>query len=97
MYGTVPYPIGIIPVRYPYVNFCRFIFLLSNSTHLTQPLDVAVFGPMKKQWRVVLNQYKDWCMANNVKNVTIPKDRYQKHIFLHSTYMGTFLHTGAIP
>jgi hypothetical protein len=52
---------------------------------------------MKKQWRVVLNQYNDWCMANNVKNVTIPKDRYQKHIFLHSTYMGTFLHTGTIP
>jgi hypothetical protein len=56
--------------------FFRFIFLPSNSTHLTQPLDVAVFGPMKKQWRVELNRYKDWCMANNVRNVTIPKDRY---------------------
>jgi hypothetical protein len=31
---------------------------------------------MKKQWRVELNRYKDWCMANNVRNVTIPKDRY---------------------
>lgn len=54
----------------------RFIFLPSNSTHLTQPLDVAVFAPMKKQWRVELNKYKEWCIKNNVRNVTIPKDKF---------------------
>jgi hypothetical protein len=31
---------------------------------------------MKKQWRAELNKYKDWCVANNVRNVTIPKDKY---------------------
>lgn len=54
----------------------RFIFLPANSTHLTQPLDVAVFGPMKKQWRKELNAWKDHCLANNIKNVTIPKERF---------------------
>lgn len=54
----------------------RFIFLPSNSTHLTQPLDVAVFGPMKKQWRVELNKYKEYCLDHNIRNVTIPKDKF---------------------
>jgi hypothetical protein len=54
----------------------RFIFLPANSTHLTQPLDVAVFAPMKKQWRVELNKYKDYCVAKNIRNVTIPKERF---------------------
>jgi hypothetical protein len=42
-------------------------------------LDVSVFGPMKKQWRAELNKFKDWCVANNVRNVTIPKDKYAKY------------------
>ena len=29
-------------------NDIKFIFLPSNSSHLTQPLDVAFFGPLKK-------------------------------------------------
>lgn len=36
----------------------RFIFLPPNSTHLTQPLDIAFFGPLKKEWRKILFQYK---------------------------------------
>lgn len=36
----------------------KFVFLPPNSTHLTQPLDVAFFGPLKKQWRKILLQYK---------------------------------------
>ena len=28
----------------------------SNTTHFMQPLDVAVFGPLKKQWRAILNK-----------------------------------------
>jgi hypothetical protein len=54
----------------------RLIFLPPNSTHLTQPLDVAVFAPMKKQWRIELNLYKDHCAANNIRNGTIPKEKF---------------------
>lgn len=36
----------------------RFVFLPPNSTHLTQPLDVAVFAPMKKKWREQLKKWK---------------------------------------
>ncbi len=32
-------------------NNVHFCFLLENSTHLLQPLDVAVFRPMKWYWR----------------------------------------------
>lgn len=29
-----------------------------NATHLMQPLDVAVFAPMKKTWRVILDKWR---------------------------------------
>jgi hypothetical protein len=57
-------------------NNIRLIFLPPNSTHLTQPLDVAVFAPLKKQWRKELDSYKQFCVENNIKNVTIPKDKF---------------------
>jgi len=39
-------------------NNVRFIFLPPNSTHLTQPLDVAYFRPLKMKWRSILAQWK---------------------------------------
>lgn len=35
-----------------------FVFLPANSTHLTQPLDVAFFRPMKTAWRDILFAWK---------------------------------------
>lgn len=40
-------------------NSIKFVFLPPSSTHLTQPLDVAVFGPLKKSWRRVLQDWKN--------------------------------------
>lgn len=39
-------------------NDIHFVFLPKNSTHLCQPLDVAVFGPLKRVWRDVLTEWK---------------------------------------
>lgn len=36
----------------------EFVFLPANSTHLTQPLDVAFFRPMKIAWRQILQKWK---------------------------------------
>ncbi|KAJ4436215.1 hypothetical protein ANN_18845 [Periplaneta americana] len=56
------------------VHDIRFIFLPANSTHLLQPLDVAVFAPVKKVWRKILN---DWRMANvGRKEGVIAKARF---------------------
>ena len=32
--------------------------LTPNSTHLLQPLDVAFYGPLKKKWRSILDEWK---------------------------------------
>lgn len=49
----------------------RFIFLPSNSTHLTQPLDVAFFRPLKMAWRDLLF---DWKKTDGRMLPTIPKN-----------------------
>lgn len=37
------------------------VILFPNSTHITQPLDVRVFGAMKKSWHKLLNQKQLSC------------------------------------
>lgn len=39
-------------------NDIAFTFFPPNSTHVCQPLDVAVFGPLKKAWRKILTEWK---------------------------------------
>ncbi|KAE8743717.1 hypothetical protein FOCC_FOCC009668 [Frankliniella occidentalis] len=40
-------------------NNISFLLLPANATHFLQPLDVAWFGPMKKEWRKVLREHKE--------------------------------------
>jgi len=49
------------------------VFLPENSTHMLQPLDVSVFGPMKKKWRQVLADWKADCSRKGLNYATIPK------------------------
>lgn len=37
----------------------KFICLPPNATHICQPLDVAVYRPLKGYWRRVLTEWKD--------------------------------------
>ncbi|XP_044741169.1 MFS-type transporter clz9-like isoform X3 [Chrysoperla carnea] len=55
-------------------NNVKFVCLPPNSTHLTQPLDVAFFSPMKKSWRAILSKWKE--SASGSKFTTIPKDAF---------------------
>ena len=57
-----------------YIQFC---FLPSNSSHMTQPLDVAFFRPMKIAWRKIILQ---WKKGPGRKKATIPKDEFPRLI-----------------
>lgn len=52
----------------------RFVFLPPNSTHLTQPLDVAYFGPLKREWKKILLDYK----LKNPGQTTLNKKHFPK-------------------
>jgi len=52
-------------------KFCRengliLISLYPNSTHILQPLDVAVFGPLKGRWKKIVKQWR----IDNEKEIT---------------------------
>lgn len=40
-------------------NNISFVCLPPNTTHITQPLDVALFSPMKSAWRKILGDWKE--------------------------------------
>lgn len=50
-----------------------FVCLLPNSTHLGQPLDVGFYGPLKKHWRAILD---NWKSTMQKKSQTITKERF---------------------
>lgn len=56
-------------------NDIKFICLPANMTHLTQPLDVAVYGPMKKVWRSVL---EEWRLGPGRNVESLPKEMFPK-------------------
>lgn len=49
----------------------RFICLPPNATHLCQPLDVAVYRPLKIYWKRVLSDWKE--SPEGQTNSTLPK------------------------
>lgn len=51
-------------------NNIRFVLFPPNSTHLTQPLDVAFFRPLKQKWR---NSLRTW---KNKYNGVLPKTHF---------------------
>ncbi len=51
-----------------------FVCLVPNSTHLSQPLDVAFYGPLKRKWRKILKEWK----LQNTGQATLPKDAFPR-------------------
>ena len=54
----------------------KFICLPPNSTHLTQPLDVAYFKPLETSWRSILNDFRKTKVGQ--KGSAIPKDIFPR-------------------
>jgi hypothetical protein len=59
----------------------RLVFLPPNSSHLTQPLDVAFFRPLKIAWREILLQ---WKKKEGSKEKSLPKSVFPR--LLNSLY-----------
>ena len=77
----------------------RFVPLLANSTHLCQPLDVAVFRPMKVLWRAVLAR---WRVESRLSG-TIPKETFPRllarvfNVLRGSNLLAGFKASGIVP
>lgn len=56
-------------------NIC-FVCLPPNSSHLTQPLDVAYFRPLKYKWKQTIEEWKQTESGKNV--ATLPKDLFPR-------------------
>lgn len=59
-------------------DFCRekgimLFCLYPNSTHILQPCDVGIFGPLKKSWKKVVRKYKQTTTAPITKQNFAPK------------------------
>ena len=67
---NVPSHINPNVVRKAEANNIKFIFLPPNSTHILQPLDVAVFRTLKAEWRKSLTS---WKLHEGRKLAVIPK------------------------
>lgn len=56
------------------VHDIKFIFIPPRSTHITQPLDVAFFAPLKRTWRKILSRYK----IENPNETSLNKKHFPK-------------------
>jgi hypothetical protein len=54
-------------------NNISFTCLPPNSTHLAQPLDVAFYGPLKRSWRIVLDE---WKTSQKKRSALVTKDAF---------------------
>jgi len=59
-------------IRVARENNVKLFCLPPNCTHIVQPLDVGVFGPMKKVWARILKQWKLESRAQNVSKEVFP-------------------------
>lgn len=55
-------------------NNVHFVCLPPNSSHLTQPLDVAYFRPLKMKWKDVLDRWKQSDAGKRIG--VLPKDQF---------------------
>lgn len=91
--------INLRVVRFARENSIVIVTFPPHCSHKLQPLDVAVYGPFKVRYRVVMNE---WMLSNPGKTVTIYhvghfiKDAYLSAFCPHNITQG-FFKTGIYP
>ncbi|KAI6651098.1 Laminin subunit alpha-1-like [Oopsacas minuta] len=67
-------------------NLIAFVCLPPNSTHLTQPLDIAFYKPLKLNWRKVLTA---WKLNTSTQSSVMSKDQFPRQLKqLHESIEG---------
>jgi hypothetical protein len=86
------------------IQICResrihLMLLPSNTTHVLQPLDVGVYGPLKQAWKKILTQHKFSTRAANIGKEDFPTLLAQlwETSFKSSHLQGGFRETGLFP
>jgi len=76
-----------------------FVFLPPNATHLTQPLDVGTFRPLKAAWRGILADWKKTNRGVIPKSVfpSLLKKAIEKCFSMESNIRASFKACGLIP
>jgi hypothetical protein len=90
--------------HYTYL-FCNFtkkhqilvICLPSYTTHILQPCDVRVFGPLLKLWKTQVNKASCANIPINKTNLLFYYSQARKDAFKPSTIQSAFLKTGIFP
>ena len=62
------------PLQLRSVRISKTTCLVANSTHLFKPLDDAFYGPLKRYWWSILD---DWKVRCSKKSSTLTKDSYE--------------------
>ena len=80
-------------------NSIHLLCLPPHSTHLLQPLDVGVFGPVKSTWKKVLKEYQIETCAGTVTKEDFPGliARLWEQSFKPAHLQGGFRKTGLCP
>ena len=86
-------------------RFCNFaakhriviICLPSHTTHVLQPCDVGVFGPLSKLWKAQVNKASRANIPINKTNLLFYYSQARKDAFKLSTIQSAFLKTGIHP
>ncbi|KZT26594.1 DDE-domain-containing protein, partial [Neolentinus lepideus HHB14362 ss-1] len=86
-------------------KFCKFaadhkiiiVCLPSHTTHVLQPCDVGVFGPLARCWKAEVNATSAQLITINKHNMLEYYDRARRRAFKPSTICSAFAKTGIYP
>jgi hypothetical protein len=82
-----------------YNNNIYLLFLPAHASHVLQPLDVAVFGPLKRAYRRLLSDLSSIADSSHIGNITFlyTYDKARKEAITKSNALAGFKATGLWP